>query len=591
LRVRHRMRRILTGSKPSSATMRRHSPMDESRRVQGMLIDFGSLGLPKDVRSALADAFWNHVGARPSQKFVRADWHLLRVFARFVAETRSVQGLVDLDRTLLVRYVEWLGQQRGATGTPWSKMTQSMKYNILRRLLQWLERCRPGLLKQIDYPYSPFAHRRCDRQHRVRLSLQNLRAILKACEKDIRDYRALRLAAAADRVSARGSDVSPFDSRGALLEYIDSTHAGIVPPTRVLLTAGYWRLNHDLAHHGGARHIASYLYPTSDEIMPYYIAILIHTAGNPEAILSLRTDCLRSIPLLDDRKVLVWDKPRANEQQRRAFRLDATFDPPALVRDLLEWTIRLRRHASGPMREQLFLYSGRRCPTALRRDNLMLFRDRFMRRHQLPHFELASIRSSVLTMFYRASGDLRQVKTIANHARLSTTVAYVESPEVEEQNRIRLAALQSVFIEHLRDLPPHVPASDPAAPGPFRGDTKSTGAEPKAEAVSMFGFSCKDPLAGIAPGTRMGELCTNFLACLTCPNAIITHDPRTLSRLLQARDHIRGASSDMHPARWSAIYAPQLRILEEDVLGRFSAAEIAAAQRLRTALPALPPLR
>lgn len=590
MRVRRQMKRVLIGAKRSSGTARRHLPADEPRQVQGTLVDFGSLGLPKDVRLALADAFWNHMGARPSQRFVGADWNQLRVFARFAAETRSVRGLADLDRTLLVRYVEWLGQQQTAAGTRWSKITQSAKYNILRKLLQWLERCRPGTIDPIDYPYRAFAQPQCDRQHRVRLSLQELRAILKACEKDIQESRALRAAVSSERATARGSDVDPFESRGALLEYIDLKCGGIIPPTKVLVSAGFWKLHRDIAHHGSARRIAPCLYPTSDTILPYYIAILIHTAGNPEAILSLRSDSLRPIPLLDDRVMLVWDKPRSGRQQRRAFRLDAPFDPPALVRDLLEWTVRLRRHAAASLRDLLFLCSGRRCPMALAARNLGPFRDSFVKRHQLPHFEFAQIRSSVLTMFYRASGDLRQVKAIANHAQLSTTVAYVEGPEVHAQNQIRLATLQSALIRHLRDQPSAISSSGSTAVATANAiPMRSAG--PAEEAVSMFGFSCKDPLAGIAPGTRKGELCSNFLACLTCPNAIITHDARTLSRLLQAHDHMRAASSDMHPARWAAIYAPQLRILAEDILTRFSAEEVADAQRLRKDLPALPPLR
>jgi hypothetical protein len=107
----------------------------------------------------------------------------------------------------------------------------------------------------------------------------------------------------------------------------------------------------------------------------------------------------------------------------------------------------------------------------------------------------------------------------------------------------------------------------------------------------MFGFGCTDPFSGIAPGTRAGELCTNFLGCLTCPNAVLGGDARTLARLIQARDHLQAAATQLHPARWDAIYAPQLRILEEDILTRFSARDVADAQRLCASLPPLPPLR
>jgi hypothetical protein len=587
MRVRQRMPRALSRFESDLRTERRHIPVDGPRQVQRMIIDFGSLGLPKDVRLALADAFWNHVGPRSSRS-VGHNWRFLRVFARFVAETDTVQQLADFDRTLLVRYVEWLGQQRTAAREPWSKTTRSAAYTALRKLLQWLERCRPGLVEPIDYPYNPFPWRRRDTRHRPRLSPQELRAILRACENDIVQSRALRLTAASEVTCARASDAGPAASRGALREYIDAQCGGIIPPYKVLMSLGYSALQRAIAAQGGARRVEPCLYPTSDAILPYYIAILIHTAGNPEAIAALRGDCLRPIPLLDDREMLVWDKPRASTLQRRAFRRDAPLDPPALVRDILEWTSSLRRQVAAPLRNRLFLYKGPHGVTALAGSNLVYLRRRFVMRHQLSDFELASIRSSVLTTFYRASGDLRQVRAIANHAQLSTTVAYVEGPAVEAQNRIRVATLQNIFLEHLRD--PSAATSDRgasrAAPVSTSGVTVPTG-----EAVSMFGFSCKDPLAGVAPGTRAGELCTNFLGCLTCPNAILTHDARTLARLLQARDHLRAASSDVHPARWGAIYAPELRILEEDILTRFSAQEIGDAQRLGAALAPLPPLR
>jgi hypothetical protein len=319
--------------------------------------------------------------------------------------------------------------------------------------------------------------------------------------------------------------------------------------------------------------------------MPYYIAILIHTAGNPHAIAALRTDCLRPMPLLDDREMLVWEKPRASQLQRRSFRREAPFDPPVLVRELLDWTSRLRRRVAPTLRTRLFLYHGQSGISALAPKTLIYPRRRFAERHQLPDFELAAFRPSVLTAFYRAYGDLQQVRSIANHAHLSTTVTYVESPEVQAENRARVATLQNAFIGHVRE-----PAAVRALGLPIVG-TARQGAFPAGEAVSMFGFSCLDPFAGVAPGTRPGELCTNFLGCLTCPNAILTHDAPTLARLLQARDHLRGASSQIHPARWAAIYAPQLTILEHDILARFSSGEIAEAQRLQRALTSLPPLQ
>jgi hypothetical protein len=587
MRSRPRMRRALPRRRSVSRSSVRQIPLDEPRQVFRTTIDFQALGLPQEVRYALADAFWNHVGAREPAA-IRFQWYHLRCFGRFVAQTQGVQRLADLDRALLLRYIEWLGQQRTSSGTPWSKSSRAVAYTALRKLLQWLERCRPGLIKPISYPYNPFPGRRRDAKPRKRLSVQHLRAILRACEKDIENRRALRLGVAEERRIARTRKAPLSSSRGALLEYIDEHCRGIVPRHR---SAKFWKVERALASNGGRREIAPYLYPTSDALMPYYIAILIHTAGNPEAIAALGTDCLRPLPLLDEREMLVWEKPRASTLQRRTFRRDAPHDPPALVRELIEWTTRLRQQVTGPLRSRLFLYHGPNGITCLAPTNLVYIRRRFVQRHQLADFELAGIRPSVLTAFYRASGDLSQVRAVANHANISTTVAYVESPEVEAENRIRVATLQNAFLGHVRD--PGATRASGAFLDRAHGDLVATrdGPFPSGEAVSMFGFSCQDPFAGVAPGTHAGELCTNFLGCLTCPNAILTHDTRTLARLLQARDHLRAASSQLHPARWTAIYAPQLAILEHDILTRFSAEEMDEAQRLTSMLPSLPSLR
>jgi len=163
-----------------------------------------------------------------------------------------------------------------------------------------------------------------------------------------------------------------------------------------------------------------------------------------------------------------------------------------------------------------------------------------------------SIRPSVLCNFYRASGDLLRTRALANHANIATTVRYVEVPVVRRHNHVRIAALQEAFIEHLtastKSSPPVAAASPPSA------------RLPSGELVSMFGFDCKDPLAGTAPGTRQGELCTNFMGCFTCPNAVIAPEPLTVARLLQARDHLRAAAAtlktELHCAAAASLCSP-----------------------------------
>jgi site-specific recombinase XerD len=564
---------------PATAKDDRRSAADSPRRLGGTVIDFSTLGLPPSVSCALAEAFWNQVGAR-SEPTVRAYWYHLRVFGRFVAETQAVGHLNDVDSVLLVRYIEWLNRERGQDGAPWSKGTRYSTYTTLRTLLRWLQRCRPDLLGEIEFPINAFPWKNRDVQRVHNLPVQTLRAILKACERDITDLRVRR--DKAEQEMARTSAADPISTLGGLLLHIDQHYGGIVPPRRTI-TGSKYVVARALDAHGGNRGVEPYLYPRAESLFPYYLLILIHAAGNPEAILALEVDCLQPIPLLDDRELLVWEKRRADTQQRRSFRSNDAFEPPTLIRELLQWTRRLRAHVPAADRSHLFFFKGHEGVTPLSLQMAKIMKRSFSARHHLPHFTFASIRPSVLTAFYRVTGDLRQVKEIANHAHLSTTVGYVEGPEVQTQNRVRVAAVQSAFLGHIERPPDQIVVARPRS--------SASRSLPSGAAVSMFGFNCKDAFAGVAPGTRSGELCTHFLGCFTCPNAVITADAASLARLLQARDHLQAASAYLHPARWEAIYAPQLRILQEDILTRFSGHELAAAAPLRSTLPSLPELR
>jgi hypothetical protein len=395
----------------------------------------------------------------------------------------------------------------------------------------------------------------------------------------------MRARGAAAREAARGEPEHSGAGLGALLEQIERDHAGLLPARKLLKRAGFYRLQQQLYEHGGARSIEPYLYPTANTLLPYYLAILIHTGGNPDAIAELSSDCLQPLPLLADREMLVWDKRRAGSVQRRAFRSSDPYEPPTLVREVLEWSAGLRRYAPVASREALFLFKGVRGVSAFTSAlaKVVIRRD-FRVRHGLAHFALASIRPTVLGSFYRASGDLHQVKRLANHAQISTTIRYVEGPEVQAEHQRRVASLQSAFMGHIERRVVSASAVRPAPPSALHSI-------PAGPAVSMFGFDCKDPLAGLAPGTHRGELCTSFLGCFTCPNAVITPNPSSLARLLQARDHLQQAAQTVHPARWEALYAPSLRILEQDLLPRFAAADLIAAEPLRARLQPLPELR
>jgi hypothetical protein len=576
---RKRASRVLLTPRADNAAVPVH--LEAPRLLRKAVIDFSSLSLPIDVRRALADAFWNHFGVRDASQ-ISTHWSNIKVFTRFTSQHPAFRTLADINGDLLSRYVEWLNAQRRTNGQPWAKASRASAYNTLRTLLRWLARCRPRVLGEVHFPFNPFPLRNRDQPSVRRVTARALRAILRSCERDISALRRLREQGERERAVNNPAEAC---SIGKLLDVIDQRYGGIVPSHHTLTRAGHHPVLAAFRAHGGTKGVEPYLYPRAESLLSYYLAILIHTAGNPGAIAELSCDCLQPIPLLDDRQMLVWNKRRAGVVQRRSFRSDAAFDPPALVRELLQWTHRLRPQAPKAAQQRLFVFKGARGINAWSAATAKhVIKHDFLSRHGLPHFSLASVRPSVLSTLYRASGDLQQAKAAANHQQINTTIRYVQGPEVEAQHRLRISALQSAFLGHVsRSRAPEASAADQKPPG--------TAPVPRGAAVSMFGFDCKDPLSGIAPGTRQGELCPSFLGCFTCPNAIITADASSIGRLLQARDHLLGAATRIHPARWEAIYAPLLRILEEDILTRFTASELADGSRVQHALPPLPDLR
>jgi len=574
-------------ARPSGASLRRAAPitlvpsLDAPRKFRRTVLDFRTLHLPRDVALALSEAFWHRIGAGRLQT-IFDHWARIRFFGRFNKDVQAIRSLTDLQGDILVRYVEWLNAQRTARGTPLSKATRSSTFTSLLKLLQWLVRCRPGLLGSIDWPVNPFPWRNRDTSGRRAISAPQLREILKACEREIAHLRLMRERGRQLRLDARAAGATYMSAPGALLDFIDGEFGGVLPPTPVLYRTHHHVFTY-LVKHGGVDVIEPYLYPNAYGLFPYYLAMVLHTAGNSQAIADMSMDCLQPIPLLDDRELLVWDKPRSSSVQRLSFRTSDPFEPPALVREIIEWTRPLRSRVPIDRRDRLFLTKTRFGPTVATRVKFQRAHRRFITTHSLAPFSLSSLRPGVLTALYRSSGDLRAVKTKANHASISTTAHYVQGPEVAAQNSVRMAALQSAWLGRVE---PHAGLGSSTPP-----TSSSVDAPPPGTAVSMFGFSCKDPFSGLAPGTRRGSLCTNFLACLTCPNAIIPTDAPTLARLLHARLHLQTAAAHIHPARWAALYAPQLRILDEDLIPRFPARERLEAERLRTTLSPLLPLR
>lgn len=507
----------------------------------------------------------------------------------------AVQSARDIDTELLRGYVAWLGRRQSAVGT------RIHHWSAVKQLLAWLRRRRPDLVqRELELPFNPFPRHAVQARPRAALARSELDAVLRACRAEIEaswaDFETGRALLAAGR---HAMSVAPgrLDLRdlGVLLALLVERYGGFAPqydrpdPGDTI----HWRVCSAVLEHGGLARVSRFLHATADTLVPHAIAIAAQTFANPEALRNLRRDCMVEHVMLEGRWLVTWEKGRAHQVQRRSFLRDRRLSVPNLIDRVLALTAPLVPHAPMAERDKLFLCAG---VSSSRRVGLippkrLTERVRaFAERHGLRSFDgaplvltLASFRPTGLALAHAALGhDVTKTQVLGNHASADTTMRYVHQPAVRAAQAAGLAQLQGRFVAAVRDGGWAAEAGDEGgADAPPRFDARN---------ATASGFTCSDPLAGIAPGQRKGRLCTAWLGCFTCPNAVIPLEAETLARLLRMRDALAEARGGMAPDRWGLLYLPKLEILERDVLPHFPAALHAAASELAGRIQLLPPI-
>lgn len=560
--------------------------------------DLTTLALPVDVACVLADAFrHHHVASVPATQ--RACWQALQSFARFAQEDAGIQSIADLITAAIGRYIAWLDRQTNHAGEPRSLSGRANLLSYLRQLIEWTKRHHPSRLPQrIDFPFRVYSNRNA--QPRRRLPEEQLKAILRACYEDI-DAAWERFELGQEILRC---DTAPAGATAELHRLVRDLAdiSGGVMPTRLNLVAH--RLNMSaIARHGGLRTLAGYLHLTSETLLPFYIALAIQTAANPQALMQFRRDCQRPHPLDEHRVIIDWDKARAGDKfkraQRRSFDRRRRYAAPNLVDKLLAMTAPLVAQSTLRDRERLFMLRSEKtlsvAPIALstvthgvrgfiaRANERIAIWNRAAPerpRELLPDFAAVLLRGSVATEHYQASGgDIVHVQQILNHASVLTTEAYVKGPRTEQLRRDIVARLQRLMVGWI------VGVADTSA-----SRTSTVVSELAARATAPFGHDCLNPLAGTAPGTQAGQACHHLGGCLRCPGLVIPIDAPHLARILQAKEAFERSREQLDPQRWELLYAPSYRILVQDILPDFPDALQAPAAALAANLPHLPVL-
>lgn len=564
--------------------------------------DSGQLaGLPVDLRDLLVEAFRAHCVAQQSATR-QTTWRALRRFTCFVVDDGMIETASDLDTAALGRYVLWLKKQ-GASRAP--RGAHAIAFDLLRPLLFWCRRNRRWrIAHDLEIPWNAFPGRRASQQPRRRLPSNQVKAILRACYEEI-DEAWARFQYGQEVI--RRPELPPKTLRGQGLDRwiwrIGRIDDGLMPDTTVLEAHGI-KSSTLVQYWGGARTMAQYFHITTDTLVPFFLAIAIQTAANPEPLRHIRRDCLVPHPLDEHRVIVDWNKPktgaRLQKAQRRSFDRRRRYAAPNLIEMMLALTEPIIATAPPSEQDRLFLtrsihkeHSRRSLRsrtgviehTVLRRAILRFIERANQRidawntdhpdqlREPIADFAPALFRGSVATEHYRASGgDVLVAQSILNHASVATTETYLKSEETTRLQRQTIAHLQEQMINWVlgpeRDTPP-----------PAFG---------KLRATAPFGHDC---LAPVAPGRDgVDRLCPQFGGCLACPGLVVPIDVGHLARILAAVDRLEEARKRLDPKRWSLLYAPSWRILTQDILPDFPANMHEPARKLATGMPLLPEL-
>lgn len=551
-------------------------------------------GMPGDLAAALVRAFHTHtLGGAVSTRDAR--WRVLRVLAEFLRDQPDAGSARDIDDARLRRFVSWMAER------PNSKCGQSTlarDVSLLRPLIERASRDDPALFggpRSIPAYLFPYSHQ--EGESRRRLSSKDMKAILAACYREIDEAWAMfqhgqAVVAGPEPARRNGREIG----KDRLIWLHHRAGEGIAANLRQMekhgLSVG------GLEHCGLQRGFARYFHLMPETLAPFYIALAIQTAANPEPLRLIRRDCLVPHPLDEHRVLIEWIKPKTGLQvqrmQRRSFDRRRPKSAPRLVEMLAAMTAPLLAHVPVKDRDRLFLIRrlglSRTRPYShpagiiseqglnyamagfITRSNerIAAWNTNHPERPQalVPDFTSSLFRGSVATAHYEASGgDILASKAVLNHQSVATTDRYVSGPAVEKIERDTIARLQRLMLAWVMPV------------NPQNGDI---GEMPMATA--LFGNDC------LAPATKDGRVCPKLGGCLACPGLVVPLDAEHLARILQARAHLQEARDRIDSQRWALFYAPSLGVLTDDLLPAFPTELMAQAQQIAAALPPLPEL-
>lgn len=518
------------------------------------LFDFGALGFHPRVANALIRGFIALYGHNTIES-QRLAWREIRCFALALARKA---GQRPLPANCIADLAVWLRRSHYGPRAAQDCM------NAICRLLRW---CVRNVRGTVDPHASllPAQFQRPDVQVRPAMDEGQLKEILRCCYADIESAEA-RLA----KGKLMRSGVAESEEDQPLVRVIRELldiGGGDLPKQQAVLAAraGSSVLARARAL-GGLEGISSWLYPTIHDVFPFYLAILVQTSGNPQALRLLTRSCIEPHAVRTDLERLVWAKPRARREQSADFPVGRVWSAPNLVRRLCALNQDLVSSAWPGEGSLVFIARGKAGCRAISWQSIHNCLAGFLQRHALAGFHLSDLRRAGAKLHHVAGRSIRAAKKRLNHADVGTTQQYTSAADLQAQHDQTILRFQGVLLRESRG------SRDRVAQAAVAGDSADG---PAMETV--FGFGCKDPLAGLAAGSTRGRMCMQFYQCATCPGAIIpVDDVHVVARLLGAGEALQQARlrsiREGWAARFERIYGPVKTVIEQEILPLVSSA-------------------
>ncbi|WP_020167413.1 MULTISPECIES: hypothetical protein [Methylotenera] len=520
------------------------------------ILDFGILPIPYGLAYGFKEAFESLQGGL-TMETKKISWRHLKTFCKYLQATNQ-NNTLPLPSNIVVDFSNWL-----KTEYPSSLNYKGVILNQNLMLITWCCRNKSGLVDSDLRMDLPRLHTKKQPVHKSALNEYDIKKILSAAYLDI-DETFNRIQKYRNLIF--NSDDKPEDNRLAfVLNNLRQSTSSLFPKLREMPN----KLKVQAVSEGGLKYLSKLLYPDSEDIFPFYLAILCQCSGNPMSMRILTLDCVKDHPLIDERKRIVWSKERSGREQKADFNIKRVRSAPNLIKQLQQLTEPLRKHTTEANKKYVFLAYKRGFIAVTSWQQLHLELKKFIDKHQLPNFVFKDLRRAGAELHQSAAQSIIAARDRLNHQSSATTAKYLNEEASKEVKDKLIADAQRNFhqaIQHqafttIKEIE--------------RLDLKP--------ADTLFGFQCKNPFAGIAPGSSTETLCINFTGCATCPGSIIPLDNyKIITRLLTSLEQLKLTRKRALESGWieryKVIYESTEKALEEIILPKVHPSVLAKAK-------------